>query len=167
MTSKKKKAQEDTTESMKAALLISGADKTRFGKLKDELANNYFLATDQYPDTFEKAMRILGNYQLTKASRPYQGDGTKSGLAFIQLGGRGCGRGGRGGGAGQGAPTSKGADAGAVDPSSATTGSGNQASVGGARRVNQAGDWHCYNCGKMDHWAYECPDLTAEQQAQL
>ena len=26
---------------------------------------------------------------------------------------------------------------------------------------------HCYNCGKMDHWAYKCPDLTAEQQAQL
>jgi hypothetical protein len=26
---------------------------------------------------------------------------------------------------------------------------------------------HCYNCGKTDHWAYECPDLTAEQQAQL
>ena len=83
MTSKKKKAQEDATESMKAALLISGADKRKFGKLKDELANNYLLGTDQYPNTFKKAMRILGNYQSTKASMPYQGDGTKSGLAFI------------------------------------------------------------------------------------
>jgi hypothetical protein len=70
-TSKKKKVQEDVMESVKAALLISGTDKTRFGKLKDELANNYFLGTDQYLDTFKKAMRILGNYQLTKASRPY------------------------------------------------------------------------------------------------
>ena len=26
---------------------------------------------------------------------------------------------------------------------------------------------HCYNCGKTNHWAYKCPDLTAEQQAQL
>ncbi len=34
-------------------------------------------------------------------------------------------------------------------------------------RTNQAGDSHCYNCGKTDHWAYECPDLTVEQQAQL
>ena len=33
--------------------------------------------------------------------------------------------------------------------------------------MNRAGDSHCYNCGKTDHWAYECPDLTAEQQAQL
>ena len=83
MTSKKKKAQEDATESMKAALLLSGADKRKFGKLKDELANNFLLGTDQYPNTFKKAMRILGNYQSTKASMPYQGDGTKSGLAFI------------------------------------------------------------------------------------
>jgi predicted transcriptional regulator len=62
MTSEKKKAQEDATESVKAALLISGADKMRFGKLKDELDNNYLLGTDQYPDTFKKAMRILRNY---------------------------------------------------------------------------------------------------------
>ncbi len=33
--------------------------------------------------------------------------------------------------------------------------------------MNRAGDSHCYNCGKTDHWAYECPDLTAEQQTQL
>ena len=33
--------------------------------------------------------------------------------------------------------------------------------------MNRAGDSHCYNCGKTDHWAYECPDLTAKQQAQL
>ena len=123
-------------ESVKAALLISGTDKTRFGKLKDELANNYFLGTDQYLDTFKKAMRILGNYQLTKASRPYRGDGTESGLAFIQQGGRGRRCKGRGGGAGQGVPTSEGADTGVVDASSATTGLGDQASAGGARQVN-------------------------------
>jgi hypothetical protein len=23
------------------------------------------------------------------------------------------------------------------------------------------------NCGSADHWAYECPDLASEQQAQL
>ena len=79
MASEKKKAEEDATESVKAALLISGANKTRFGKLKDDLANNYLLGIDQYPNTFEKAMRILGSYQSTKASRPYKGDGSKSG----------------------------------------------------------------------------------------
>ncbi len=100
MPDEKKKAEEDAIESVKAALLISGADRNRYWKLKDELANNYLLGTDQYPDTFNKAMRILGNYQGTRSSRPFRGDGNESGLAFLQQGGRGRGRGERGIGAG-------------------------------------------------------------------
>ena len=68
----KKKAEEDATEAVKAALLISGADKTRFGRLKDELANNYLLGSDQYPNTLEKAARILANYQVTRVNPPYR-----------------------------------------------------------------------------------------------
>ncbi len=49
---KRKAAEEEANESVKAALLISGAGKSRYGKLKDKLANNYLLGTDQYPDTF-------------------------------------------------------------------------------------------------------------------
>ena len=147
MTDERKKTKEDATESVKAVPLISGANRVRFGKLKDELANNYLLGTDQYPSTFEKAMRILGNYQLTRASRPYPGDGTESGLAFIQCRGRGRGHGSCGGGAGRGMPTREGFNGGRGDASTITTGLGDQASTGGAQRVNQAGDLHCYNCG--------------------
>jgi len=67
-------AEEETSESVKAALLISGADKRRYGKLKDELANNYLLGTDQYPDTLDKAVRILSNYQTTKSNMPFRGN---------------------------------------------------------------------------------------------
>jgi hypothetical protein len=56
-------AEEAASEAVKAALLISGADRCKYGKLKDELANNHLLGTDQSPDTFEKALGILGNYQ--------------------------------------------------------------------------------------------------------
>ncbi len=49
-------------EQVKAALLISGAERRKFGKLKDQLTNNYLLGTDQYPDTLKKAGRILSNY---------------------------------------------------------------------------------------------------------
>ena len=82
----------------------------RFGKLKDELANNFLLGTDQYPDTFKKVMHIMGNYHMTKGSRSFRGDGTESGLAFIQRGGEGRGQEGRGSTTGQGAPTREGAD---------------------------------------------------------
>ena len=39
-------AEEEANKSVKVALLISGADKRRYGKLKDKLANNYLLGTD-------------------------------------------------------------------------------------------------------------------------
>ena len=161
-------AEQDASEAVKAALLISGANKAKFGRLKDELANNYLLGTDQYPDTYEKAMRILGNYQTGgRPNRPYRMDGTESGVAFIQRGGRGRGQGGRREGAGPSTPTNVKVDTGGGDGNSMATGSGDQASSGASKRTNRAGDLHCYNCGKTDHWAYECPDLTTEQQAQL
>ncbi len=52
---KRHEAEEEVTEAVKAALLISGADKRRYGRLKEQLANNYLLGTDQYPNTLEKA----------------------------------------------------------------------------------------------------------------
>jgi hypothetical protein len=65
------KAKEDACEAVKVALLIRGADKCQYGKLKDKLANKYLLGADHYPDTFDKAMRILGNYQTSKPSNPF------------------------------------------------------------------------------------------------
>jgi hypothetical protein len=42
----RKVAEEEANKLVKAALLISEAEKRRYGKLKDELANNYLLGTD-------------------------------------------------------------------------------------------------------------------------
>ncbi len=77
----RKATEEESNESVKAALLISGAEKCRYGKLKDELANNYLLGTDQYPDIFDKALHILGNYQ-NKANHALQGERTRSGTGI-------------------------------------------------------------------------------------
>jgi hypothetical protein len=111
---KRKAAEEEANESVKAALLISGAEKRRYGKLKDKPANNYLLGTDQYPNTFDKTLRILGNYQTTRPNMPFRGKGPEAGLAFIQQGSRrGRGRGGCGGTSRRGkTPTSGGANAG-------------------------------------------------------
>ncbi len=61
-------AEQEVADAVKAALLISGADKRRYERLKEHLANNYLLGTDQYLVTLEKASRILGNYQVAKGS---------------------------------------------------------------------------------------------------
>ena len=92
-------AEEASSEAVKAALLISSEDRRKYGKLKDELANNYLLGMDQYPDTFEKALHILRNYQTTTNSLPYRPSPNDTGVVFLQQGGRGecgAGRGGQG-----------------------------------------------------------------------
>jgi hypothetical protein len=76
-------------EAVKVALLISGADKRRYGKLRDELANTYQFGTAQYPNTYEKAMRILGNYWTFRNMMPYRASPNNTGVAFFQKGGKG------------------------------------------------------------------------------
>jgi hypothetical protein len=60
----KRKAEDNGSEAVKAALLISGADKQWYGWLKNELANNYLLGPDQYLSNFDKALCILGNCHM-------------------------------------------------------------------------------------------------------
>jgi hypothetical protein len=158
-------AEEEVADAAKAALLISGADKRRYGRLKEQLANNYLLGTDQYPDTLEKASRILGNYQVAKG--PPFGDRRNTnkggGLAFLEQGGAraGRGRGGRGAqtaGRGGGDSAAGGGDAASMS---------NSTIASGGTRTNNPGDSHCHHCRGDGHWANECPELAEEQQAQL
>ena len=76
-------AEDVSIKQVKAAMLISGASRQKYGRLKDELANDYLLGSDHYPDTLEKAGRILTNYQNTRASAPYRANANETGVAFI------------------------------------------------------------------------------------
>ncbi len=76
------------SEALKGTLLISGTDRRCYQKFKDELTNSYLLGSDQYPDTFDKAMRILGNYQTTlRPALPYKPSRNNMGVVFLQQGG--------------------------------------------------------------------------------
>ena len=72
-------------DAVKAALLISGANKRRYGRLKNDLGNNYLLGTDQYLDTIDKARVLMGDYKPPRQQQRHQtrDDG---GVAFIQRG---------------------------------------------------------------------------------
>jgi hypothetical protein len=47
--------------------------------------NNYLLGLDYYPNTCEKALRVLGNYKVAGGPRPPR-EKTKSGVVFLQQG---------------------------------------------------------------------------------
>ncbi len=103
MAAQIKKAKETTSRVVKGALLIRRADKCQFGILKEELANNYLLGTDQYPNTTDKALRILGNYKIARGYVQYKASSNDMGVAFLQRGGQGgwvAGQGGQGAGCG-------------------------------------------------------------------
>jgi hypothetical protein len=163
MAAQVKAAEEESSEKVKAALLISGADRRRYGALKDSLANNYLLGSNHFPDTFGKGMHILGNYQTTKVSIPYRAIPNNTGVAFLQRGGQGgCGAG-WGGQAGRGDKTKVGDNGGNSNKVSTITGRTGENST----ETNSKGESHCFNCGGATHWAYECLQLSRERQAQL
>ncbi len=146
--------------------MISDADKRRFGKLKDKLANSYLLGSDQYPNTFDKATRFLGNYQTTsRPALPYKPSSNNMGVAFLQQRGQG-GRGGRGaqGKSGEKVEGNRAVTCGNDDINTvmARMGTGD-----GAVRTNSKGESHCFPFEAIDHWAFECPQLSKEQLAQL
>ncbi len=144
------------------ALPISGTDKRRFGRLTDEHANNYLVGTDQYPNTYEKELRILGNYQSTKNGMPYHASPSSRGVAFLQRGG---GQGGRAGRGGQVKGPAKKDESVGRDASNKVSTMMGQSNKG--LRINSKGESYCFHCGTADHWAYECPGLSGEQQDQL
>jgi hypothetical protein len=63
-------AENEVAKGVKAALLISRANKVRYWQLKEQLSTNYLLDTNQYPNTFKKVRINLGNYQGVKPSQP-------------------------------------------------------------------------------------------------
>jgi hypothetical protein len=89
-------------------------------------------------------------------------------VVFIQRGGRGGRGAGRGGQEGRRAKTE--GKSGSGDSSG---GSGFDASTitgctsGDGAKTKSKGELHCFNCGSLSHWAYECPQLSGEQQSQL
>mmetsp|Transcript_1121 Transcript_1121/g.2410 ORF Transcript_1121/g.2410 Transcript_1121/m.2410 type:complete len:630 (-) Transcript_1121:237-2126(-) len=154
------RAARESSEAVQACMLIYGADQQRFGELKADLNNDYLKGNDCYPKTVERARNLLENWERTHPivranprQTPYS-----AGVAMAQRqvdgGGAGRGRGaGRGGRGGRGTA--------AKAPAKEADGDKKE------KKTNSSGESHCFNCGSLDHWARDCPQLEEEQTAEL
>jgi hypothetical protein len=67
-----------------AMMFLSGADRTRYWKLRDELSNDYAKGTDNYPNTLDGMLRLLNNHRSGIKNSPKQEAPGSEGVAFLQ-----------------------------------------------------------------------------------
>ena len=82
-TNERAKAVRETTKSVKAAMIISGADKRQYMQLKLDLANNYLLESDQYQNTLEKTVDLLTNYRAPLKLHQMRAQPRDDGVTFL------------------------------------------------------------------------------------
>ena len=79
-----KEAKVRCKEKFLAYTFIYKADNDKYGKLKEELQNDYTKGNDNYPDTLIEAIQMLNKYKL-----PYKKQiTTTTGVSFAQKGKR-------------------------------------------------------------------------------
>ena len=70
-----------------AMICLTGADKSRFGKMIAELGNSYINQKDNYPPTITSALKLLQNYQDETARASNSGtSGAEGASSFAQKG---------------------------------------------------------------------------------
>jgi hypothetical protein len=84
-------AKEAARDDFLAMMFLSGADKERYWKLRDELSNDYAKGADNYPSTLDGMLRLLNNYKTT-GKAPTAPNPKPDGLTFLQEGrdNKGC-----------------------------------------------------------------------------
>jgi hypothetical protein len=77
--------QEQAKDRFLSRMLLTGADKTRYGALIDDLNNSYIGKKDYYPESLEATLNLLSNYRDTKFGADKSGDKHENyGAVFAQ-----------------------------------------------------------------------------------
>jgi transcriptional regulator with XRE-family HTH domain len=86
-----KEAKGIVREKFLAALMLNGANASKYGELKRSMAENYVTGTSEYPESPspEVVLRILNAYQPPAGwnmnqRKQYAGAGTDEGAMFVQ-----------------------------------------------------------------------------------
>jgi hypothetical protein len=67
-------------------MALSGADQSRYGKLKDNLLKDMTKGVDNFPKMIVDTMRLMNDYKVPERAPRIQAGGNK-GVAFVQAGG--------------------------------------------------------------------------------
>ena len=149
------RATEELDKEIKAAFMLSGANNSKYGALKDTLENAYTLGDDKYPRDMEQTLGQLNNYigpRQARHNQPYpHGGGSnddEDGVQCLQADGD------------KDASKSD-AKEGAVMAQAKTKTEGKE------EKTNKQGESGCYHCGDTSHWIMNCSKLTEAKKGQL
>jgi hypothetical protein len=76
----------EATERSIAIAFINRADRTRYGRLLEDLRNNYLMGQDNYPRSLNQAYNLLVNWQQDPRNMIHYGAGPNDGVVFAHQG---------------------------------------------------------------------------------
>ena len=79
---KKAEAKKDVKQRYLSYCFLKGSDSVRYGKMKEDLENDYSQGNNKYPHTITEAYQFLMNYKQYKPKESYSGN-NNSGMSFV------------------------------------------------------------------------------------
>jgi hypothetical protein len=76
----------EANEPLIAVVFINKADKTQYGRLVEDLWNNYLMGQDNYPKNLNQAYNLLVNWQQDPQNMVHYGAGPNDGVVFAHCG---------------------------------------------------------------------------------
>ena len=150
-------------EEYMGALFIRKSDRTRFGRLLEELQNNFVMGPDNYPNTLTEGLSILQNCCHNPSLTRVYSNASNQSVAYVAQGGSDDEEQDEEQNGTEGTALVAGGNKGGTDNKTGGASSGGRRK-GGKKEPPWLKDVECYHCGEMGHTNKFCPMFLAEQK---